>query len=106
MEKGLNTELYWKNDDPTHTISMVPTSAITGEGIPDLLLWLVRLTQVCYCSESLMRRFVEYAHILSFHWVIELFSRVSFGCVEAVNVYSAGWSFLLIFVSLFTTPSM
>lgn len=47
MEKGLNTELYWKNDDPTHTVSMVPTSAITGEGIPDLLLWLVRLTQVC-----------------------------------------------------------
>ncbi|CBN80114.1 EIF5B, eukaryotic translation initiation factor 5B [Ectocarpus siliculosus] len=43
--KGLNTELYWKNDDPTHTVSMVPTSAITGEGIPDLLLWLVRLTQ-------------------------------------------------------------
>lgn len=52
MEKGLNTELYWKNDDPTHTVSMVPTSAITGEGIPDLLLWLVRLTQVrrlCVC---------------------------------------------------------
>lgn len=47
MEKGLNTELYWKNDDPTHTVSMVPTSAISGEGIPDLLLWLVRLTQVC-----------------------------------------------------------
>lgn len=46
MEKGLNTELYWKNDDPTHTVSMVPTSAITGEGIPDLLLWLVKLTQV------------------------------------------------------------
>lgn len=49
MEKGLNTELYWKNDDPTHTVSMVPTSAITGEGIPDLLLWLVRLTQVRHC---------------------------------------------------------
>ena len=46
MEKGLNTELYWKNNDPTHTVSMVPTSAITGEGIPDLLLWLVKLTQV------------------------------------------------------------
>ncbi|CAN0149677.1 unnamed protein product [Ascophyllum nodosum] len=45
MEKGLNTELYWKNNDPTHTVSMVPTSAITGEGIPDLLLWLVKLTQ-------------------------------------------------------------
>eukprot|EP00904_Undaria_pinnatifida_P007877 jgi/Undpi1/4219/HiC_scaffold_16.g07585.m1 len=45
MEKGLNTELYWNNDDPTRTVSMVPTSAITGEGIPDLLLWLVKLTQ-------------------------------------------------------------
>lgn len=50
MEKGLNTELYWKNDDPAHTVSMVPTSAITGEGIPDLLLWLVRLTQVSVAS--------------------------------------------------------
>lgn len=46
MEKGLNTELYWNNNDPAHTVSMVPTSAITGEGIPDLLLWLVKLTQV------------------------------------------------------------
>jgi translation initiation factor 5B len=45
MEKGLNAELYWKNKDPATTVSLVPTSAITGEGIPDLLLWLVRLTQ-------------------------------------------------------------
>ena len=60
MEKGLNTELYWKNDDPTHTVSMVPTSAITGEGIPDLLLWLVRLTQVrrlCVCCVEIYHWF-------------------------------------------------
>jgi translation initiation factor 5B len=43
-EKGLNAELYWKNDSPANTVSMVPTSAISGEGIPDLLLWLVRVS--------------------------------------------------------------
>ncbi len=28
-------------------VSLVPTSAVTGEGICDLLLLLVRLSQVC-----------------------------------------------------------
>jgi len=44
-EKGLNAELYWKNKDLASTVSLVPTSAITGEGIPDLLFWLTKLTQ-------------------------------------------------------------
>lgn len=36
-EKGLNTYLYWDNPDYKRNISIVPTSAITGEGVPDLL---------------------------------------------------------------------
>jgi translation initiation factor IF-2 len=45
MEQGLNANLYWQNDDLAHTVSLVPTSAHTGEGIPDLLRMLITLTQ-------------------------------------------------------------
>lgn len=44
-EQGLNTELYYKNKEMGETFSIVPTSAISGEGIPDLLLLLVHWTQ-------------------------------------------------------------
>ncbi|KAF8377571.1 hypothetical protein HHK36_030953 [Tetracentron sinense] len=45
MEQGLNTELYYKNKELGDTFNIVPTSAISGEGIPDLLLLLVQWTQ-------------------------------------------------------------
>jgi len=44
-EQGLNAKLYWDNDDPLHTVSLVPTSAVTGEGIPDLIMMVIKLTQ-------------------------------------------------------------
>jgi translation initiation factor 5B len=44
-EQGLNCCLYWDNKDFRKTVSLVPTSAITGEGIPDLLMLLVQLCQ-------------------------------------------------------------
>ncbi|KAH1139621.1 hypothetical protein AAZX31_10G213600 [Glycine max] len=44
-EQGLNTELYYKNKEMGETFSIVPTSAISGEGIPDLLLLLIQWTQ-------------------------------------------------------------
>ena len=37
--------LYWKNPDPRKYVNIVPTSAISGEGIPDMLQLLVKLTQ-------------------------------------------------------------
>ncbi|PHT30496.1 Eukaryotic translation initiation factor 5B [Capsicum baccatum] len=44
-EQGINTELYYKNRDMGKgTFSIVPASAISGEGIPDLLLLLVQWT--------------------------------------------------------------
>ncbi|CAI0459292.1 unnamed protein product, partial [Linum tenue] len=45
QEQGLNTALYYKNKEMGETYSIVPTSAISGEGIPDLLLLLVQWTQ-------------------------------------------------------------
>jgi translation initiation factor 5B len=47
-EKGYNVELYNRNEDEEHYFHMIPTSAITGEGIPDLLLMLIRMTQKFY----------------------------------------------------------
>ena len=44
-EQGLNTALYWDNPDVRSYVNVVPTSAITGEGIPDLLHMLAYLTQ-------------------------------------------------------------
>lgn len=44
-EQGLNSELYFKNSNLAKYVSIVPTSAFTGEGVPDLLWLLLELTQ-------------------------------------------------------------
>lgn len=43
--QGLNSELYWKNKNARTVVNIVPTSAITGEGVPDMIKLLVDLTQ-------------------------------------------------------------
>ncbi|RKP17772.1 P-loop containing nucleoside triphosphate hydrolase protein [Rozella allomycis CSF55] len=52
-EQGLNAIEYYNNNDYRKYVSLVPTSAITGEGIPDLLYLLIHLTQKMM-SKSLM----------------------------------------------------
>ncbi|KAL9012710.1 MAG: hypothetical protein Q9173_002539 [Seirophora scorigena] len=44
-EQGFNSELYYENKSLAKNVSLVPTSAHTGEGIPDMLKLLVSLTQ-------------------------------------------------------------
>lgn len=44
-EQGLNSELYFQNKNLSKYVSIVPTSAVTGEGVPDLLWLLLELTQ-------------------------------------------------------------
>lgn len=44
-EKGFNAELFYENKSMARYVSLVPTSAHTGEGIPDMLKLLVQLTQ-------------------------------------------------------------
>lgn len=49
----MNAELYYDNKSFAKNVSLVPTSAITGEGIPDMIMLLVNLTQQ-RMSERLM----------------------------------------------------
>jgi len=44
-EQGFNVDLYWQNDSPEDTLSFCPTSAITGEGLTDLMFNLCRMGQ-------------------------------------------------------------
>ncbi|KAK3109295.1 eukaryotic translation initiation factor 5B, partial [Teratosphaeriaceae sp. CCFEE 6253] len=44
-EQGFNAELFYENKSMAKYVSLVPTSAHTGEGIPDMLKLLVTLTQ-------------------------------------------------------------
>lgn len=44
-EEGLNSELYFQNRNMAKYVLIVPTLAVTGEGVPDLLWLLLELTQ-------------------------------------------------------------
>lgn len=44
-EQGMNAALFYENPDPKTFISMVPTSAITGEGMGNLLMLVVQYSQ-------------------------------------------------------------
>lgn len=44
-EQGFNSELFYENKSMSRNVSLVPTSAHTGEGIPDMLKLLTSLTQ-------------------------------------------------------------
>lgn len=51
--QGLNVALYWKNPDPRSFVNVVPTSAISGEGLPDLLQLMVCVCMlVCACVSA------------------------------------------------------
>ena len=44
-EQGLNAALFYENPDPKTYISMVPTSAHSGDGMGNLMALLVQLSQ-------------------------------------------------------------
>jgi translation initiation factor 5B len=44
-EQGLNVAKYWENPDTKDYISFVPTSAHSGEGMCDLMMYLCRMGQ-------------------------------------------------------------
>jgi translation initiation factor 5B len=45
MEQKINCELYFKNKQPQKTYSIIPLSTKTGEGITDLLLLILYISQ-------------------------------------------------------------
>nr|WCZ58416.1 translation initiation factor 5B [Paratrimastix eleionoma] len=53
--RGMNACLYNENKDYKNYISLVPTSAVTGEGVPDLLMLLIALTQFTLREELLLQ---------------------------------------------------
>lgn len=44
-EQSLNAVPYYENTNFARNVSLVPTSAFTGEGIPDMLMLIIKLTQ-------------------------------------------------------------
>jgi len=55
-EQGFNACVYWENDDINDFVSFVPTSAITGEGLPDLITYLIY-----QCQERIPQQLTEKA---------------------------------------------
>ncbi|KAF1838870.1 hypothetical protein BDW02DRAFT_488050 [Decorospora gaudefroyi] len=45
QEQGFNSEVFFKNKNMSKYVSVCPTSAHTGEGIPDMIKLIVKLTQ-------------------------------------------------------------
>merc|ERR1719482_192104 len=56
QSKGLNTQLYYQNPDFKQLISVIPTSAMTGEGVPDLLYMIMRLTTTVMAPKITYKR--------------------------------------------------
>lgn len=57
--QGLNAKLYYENDNYRQNLSLVPTSAWTGEGVPDLLMLTVQITQQLMTSKLMFMNWPE-----------------------------------------------
>jgi translation initiation factor IF-2 len=58
-ELGLNCALAWENTDLATTVSLVPTSASTGDGIPDLLFHILDFSQSLLLDKLKLRDELE-----------------------------------------------
>ncbi|XP_063375223.1 eukaryotic translation initiation factor 5B [Cydia amplana] len=59
-EQGLNAALFYENPDPRSYVSLVPTSAVTGEGMGNLLAMIVQA-----CEGPLHKRLVFSQQLLA-----------------------------------------
>ncbi|CAB3258159.1 unnamed protein product [Arctia plantaginis] len=59
-EQGLNAALFYENPDPRSYVSLVPTSAVTGEGMGNLLAMIVQA-----CEGPLHKRLIFSQQLLA-----------------------------------------
>ena len=52
-EQKFNVAMYWEGMNPKEYVPIVPTSGVTGEGIPDLLSVIVKYTST-YMSKKMV----------------------------------------------------
>ncbi|EAS07789.1 elongation factor Tu GTP-binding domain protein (macronuclear) [Tetrahymena thermophila SB210] len=55
-ENSFNAALYWDNPDPKTYFPIVPTSGVTGEGIPDLLSVVIKYTSMYMKSRMVVKQ--------------------------------------------------
>jgi translation initiation factor 5B len=58
-EQGINSALYWENTNPEEYVSLCPTSAITGEGLPDIMMYISQLCQTVHREKLQMKEEFE-----------------------------------------------
>jgi translation initiation factor 5B len=70
----MNAALFYENKDPRTYVSMVPTSAISGDGMGDLIALIVDLSQKMLAqrlsySDELQCHVMEVWHIQYFNYM-------------------------------------
>ncbi len=58
-EFDIISELYYKNDNPKKIVSIVPISAKTGEGIPDLIMLISVMAERRYLTDDLIDKNID-----------------------------------------------
>lgn len=64
--QGLNTAILGQNPDPKTYITMVPTSATTGEGMGNLIALIVELSQTMIAKQLMFSKELLVSTVFSY----------------------------------------
>lgn len=67
-EHEVQSELYYQNKSPQDAVHIVPISAETGEGIPDLIMLISVMAEKRYLEDEMMKYDVTYGYVLDTHY--------------------------------------